>query len=699
MITKELWAKAGTVTMIGPEGPVEIPIWGFSDSAGGPPQLPGPLIEATEGDDVQVILHNTLAEPVCIIFPGQDRVPHPVKDGNGRFTSYDTPAEPNGGTAVYSFTAARPGTYLYESGSHPEKQVPMGLYGAMIIRPADYNPGEPSGKTAYGAGTGSEFDVEQVIVLAEMDSRLHHQIAAGLPFDSSGYSPDYWIINGRSFPATVVPAAGTSQPYGAKVNAEVGQRVLLRCLNAGCQNHSLHLSGSLFRVVAGDARPLKTAGLDATYQRHTLTVGSGQTYDLIFTAGSPGQYYLFDRELHHLAQRGRSPGGMMTRIDVFPAIPTTPPAPPTGVTCEAVSPSMVELAWTDPGDGKDGHVVERKTGVDGDYAIIAVLLGPWVTGYVDRAVSANTTYLYRVRAFNAAGFSLYSNETVTTTPDIPPSAPASLVARAVSQTHVRLTWLDTSTNETGFRVERKPGVNGAYSTIGEVGAGATAYDDFTVAARSTYYYRVQAYNAAGGSPYSNEAVALTPDNPPLAPSNLEARAVSAQQVELIWTDNSDNEDGFWIERKAGAEEPYLRIARLAANVTNYTDTSVTPNTSYRYRVQAYNQSGPSGYSNEAAVITPDAPPAAPSNLVAEGRFGKRIRLRWNDNSHNEEGFVIERKKWWDTRFVEVAVVRANTTEYIDRNLDPTIQYHYRVKAFNAGGFSLYSNIAMAWPYW
>lgn len=76
----------------------------------------------------------------------------------------------------------------------------------------------------------------------------------------------------------------------------------------------------------------------------------------------------------------------------------------------------------------------------------------------------------------------------TTTPGFPPTAPAELAARPVSQTHVSLSWIDTSTNETGFRVERKSRADDFYSTIGEVGADVTVYDDHTVAARSTSLY-------------------------------------------------------------------------------------------------------------------------------------------------------------------------------------------------------------------
>ncbi len=279
--------------------------------------MPGPILEVLQGDTVQVVLHNALPEPVSVIFPGQDVVPRPVKDGAGKLVSFTDHAVP-GGAFTYSFTARRPGTFRYESGTHPEKQVPMGLYGVLIVRPAGFDPADPATWSAYGPGTRSEYDVEQVLVLAEIDSRRHARIAAGRPHDASAYEPDWWTINGRAFPDTVGEGGSATQPLGARVTAAAGKRILLRCVNAGLQHHSLHFGGLVVRVVAEDGRPLRTPALDATYEKQTLRLAAGQTCDVIVVAAVPGEYHIYDRDLCHVINGDFFPGGMMARLDIVP---------------------------------------------------------------------------------------------------------------------------------------------------------------------------------------------------------------------------------------------------------------------------------------------------------------------------------------------------------------------------------------------
>lgn len=93
--------------------------------------------------------------------------------------------------------------------------------------------------------------------------------------------------------------------------------------------------------------------------------------------------------------------------------------------------------------------------------------------------------------------------------------------------------------------------------------------------------------------------------PPSTPSNLTAQAVFPSQINLTWQDNSNNENGFKIERKTGATGTYSQIATVSANVSSYSNTGLTANTTYYYRVRAYNTAGNSSYSNEVSTATPE----------------------------------------------------------------------------------------------
>ncbi len=240
-----------------------------------------------------------------------------------------------------------------------------------------------------------------------------------------------------------------------------------------------------------------------------------------------------------------------------------------------------------------------------------------------------------------------------------PAAPANLATSAVSSSQINLTWADNSSNETGFKIERKTGSGGTYSQIATVAAGVTSYGDVGLSEATIYYYRVRASNGSGDSAYSNEANATTQTSPAVAPSNLTAATASSSQIDLTWSDNSSNETGFKIERKTGSGGTYSQIATVGTGVVSYSSTGLNPNTTYFYRVRATNAGGDSAYSNEANATTPNAAPAAPSALAATALSTTQINLSWTDNATNETGFRIERKTGSGGTYAQIATVNAD----------------------------------------
>ncbi|MCE5249058.1 SUMF1/EgtB/PvdO family nonheme iron enzyme [bacterium] len=271
---------------------------------------------------------------------------------------------------------------------------------------------------------------------------------------------------------------------------------------------------------------------------------------------------------------------------------------------------------------------------------------------------------------------------ITLTPKQAPAAPSNLQAETISFSEIKLTWKDNSTSEQGFIIGKKEGT-GSFTYL-SVDAGVTTYSDTWLKSDTQYTFRVQAYNSAGNSAYSNESSAHTQPGP----SNLQTETISYSEIKLTWKDNSKNEQGFRIERKEGSWS-YIEIGIVGTDVTTYSATGLKSDTLYTFRVRAYSTNGNSEYSNESSARTQYQPPAAPSNLQAVTISYSEIKLNWTDNSSNEQGFIIEQME--EGSFVEIGTVGAGVTTYSVTGLTADTQYTFRVLSFNTLGTSTYSN--------
>jgi len=182
-----------------------------------------------------------------------------------------------------------------------------------------------------------------------------------------------------------------------------------------------------------------------------------------------------------------------------------------------------------------------------------------------------------------------------------------------------------------------------------------------------------------------------PSGPPAAPSGLAAVLASHVQNNLSWTDNSDNENGFKIERSPNSTSNWTQIATVGANVASYGDSGLACGTTYDYRVRAYNADGDSAYSDVDEATTASCTPVSPSCLVAAPASETRISLSWTDNSSNESEFQIERSPNGTSNWTQIATVGADVASYGDTGLTKETTYYYRVRAHNAYGDSAHSN--------
>ena len=291
-----------------------------------------------------------------------------------------------------------------------------------------------------------------------------------------------------------------------------------------------------------------------------------------------------------------------------------------------------------------------------------------------------------------------------------PTAPAGLIATAVSSAQINLSWTAATDNVgvTGYRIERCAGAG--CSNFAEIATttGATAFTNTGLTASTSYRYRVRATDAATLlSPYSNIATVTTPaapdTTPPTAPGTVTA-SPSGTQITLSWSAAKDNVGvtGYRIERCAGTGCSNFAEIATTTGATAFTNTGLTASTRYRYRVRATDAAtllGP--YSNVATATTPAAvdttPPTAPGTLTATPS-GTQIALNWAAAKDNVgvTGYRIERCQGTGcSNFAQIATTTGTTT-YINTGLASGARYSYRVRATDAAALlGPYSNTASA----
>ncbi|MFV1983406.1 MAG: multicopper oxidase domain-containing protein [Thiohalomonadales bacterium] len=274
-------------------------MWGYSDdNAGTPMQYPGPTLIVNQGDIVTVVLKNNL-NPATIplgiktslMFPGQSNV---TDNGTPGLLAGETQAS-NLLTVTYTFTAGKPGTYMYHSGTNPEMQTEMGLIGTLIVRPTTAGAVIPG--QAY-ASIDTKYDYEYLFVLTELDPQIHYaveraQTAAEIDaINNTEHHPVLWFINGRNGPDTLAPAGVPylpNQPYGSIAQIHPGEQALIRLVNAGRDLHPFHTHGNHLKLLARDGRLLQSAAgvtagtVDLARFDFTLQAVPGATYDATWT--------------------------------------------------------------------------------------------------------------------------------------------------------------------------------------------------------------------------------------------------------------------------------------------------------------------------------------------------------------------------------------------------------------------------------
>jgi FtsP/CotA-like multicopper oxidase with cupredoxin domain len=247
-------------------------------------QIPGPRLNFRQGDRVRIDVTNRLDETTTVHWHGLD-VPNEM-DGPAEITQ--DPIQP-GDTYSYEYTVGQWGTFFYHSHDHADRQQTLGLYGALIIDPADPAEQVPA-------------DDDYTIQLGEWLNR------EGLTFPSmpmEGGLANYFTINGKAYPETET------------IKMRVGETLRVRFIGSNSVDiHPMHIHGGPFTIVARDGAQLSE---EERFTADTVNVAPGQRYDVIWKALRPGKWLIHCHINHHTTNNNvetDGAGGLTMVIDV-----------------------------------------------------------------------------------------------------------------------------------------------------------------------------------------------------------------------------------------------------------------------------------------------------------------------------------------------------------------------------------------------
>jgi FtsP/CotA-like multicopper oxidase with cupredoxin domain len=277
------WTPSGSATPIS--------MWGFvqdpGSCSGAPvPWTTGPDQVVATGGTLTISLRNCLTEPVSLVIPGQLTILTPQvfvddsPEGRTRVRAFTHEATAGGGSATYTWNNLKPGTYLYQSGSHPAKQIQMGLYGALKV--------------------GSYVDAvnEVTLLYSEVDPTLHSPVSPATPLN---YKPKYFLINGQSFaPGEAVPGIAAGR---------ANETLLIRFLNAGLMSHTPVVQGPYMKIIAEDGNLYPYPR-----EQYSALLAAGKTLDALWTPEKEGSFAVYDRSMS-LSSNGAPGGGMLVHLD------------------------------------------------------------------------------------------------------------------------------------------------------------------------------------------------------------------------------------------------------------------------------------------------------------------------------------------------------------------------------------------------
>ena len=416
---------------------------------------------------------------------------------------------------------------------------------------------------------------------------------------SGGYTTPYSAVVSATLQVAPTPTGFAGQLIAATTNTPV--EVALSWTQTGTNVTGLLLTAATDPAFTLSVRTINIAAALATYLDTAPVLGATNYYRLVAT---------------NAASVSAQSATVALSIGLKPTTPTN-------LAGTVAAGPIVNLTWVNGAVAQTSITLTRSTNAAFTGTLVTQVLTGTTVSFADTAVTANTTYYYRISSANTSGFSAVSASVTVVVPALP-VAPTGLAASVTNTIGVgpvvNLSWVNGAAAQTSITLQRA--TNAAFTgtvVSTTLAANAVTYADTAVALNTTYYYRISASNVLGTSTPSAAVTAVVPALP-TTPTGLAQGTItttySGPAVALTWVNGAVPQTSVVVQRASNVGfTTGLTAFTVVGTATNYTDTAVATNTTYYYRISSVNAVGISA--NSASVrVNVGAAVTAPSRLAS-----------------------------------------------------------------------------------
>ncbi len=342
----------------------------------------------------------------------------------------------------------------------------------------------------------------------------------------------------------------------------------------------------------------------------------------------------------------------------------------------------LRINWT-KNSAAAGYIIEQYK--SGEWVRIARIAGNATTTYRVEKLSPNTTYQFRIKAFDFEGDTAVYGEYTSVSGKTNPSIMTGTKIAGRAADALRINW-NRNNSASGYIIEQYTA--GKWVRIARISGNATTtYRVENLTPSTTYQFRIQAFNFDGSTAlYGNYAYVSGKTNPSVM-TGVRIAGWASDALRINWNRNN-SASGYIIEQYTAGK--WVRIARISGNATTtYRVEKLSPGTTYQFRIQAFGFDGSTAlYGASVSVSGKTTGSASPSPSVVSGlkiggRAADALRLNWS-KSANADGYIVEQYK--NGAWVRIARIGSGSTlTYRVENLSASTTYKFRVKAFAMNG--------------